>query len=279
MKQIYLDHAATSVLHPQALEAMMPYFSTVFGNPSSIHQFGRQAKQALIEARESIASLLNANSNEVLFTSGGTEANNLALIGFARANREKGTHIITSEIEHHAVLHTLEELEKEGFSITKLPVNENGQISFAQLKNALTEETILVSIMFANNEVGTVQPIKEIGELLKGHQAAFHSDAVQAAGLYELNTDELAIDLMTIASHKLNGPKGIGCLFVREGIELEPLLHGGEQERKRRAGTENVAGAVGFAHAFNQAYAEREQRRQSYKLYRTMFLKRWSGAV
>ena len=224
MKQIYLDHAATSVLHPQALEAMMPYFSTVFGNPSSIHQFGRQAKQALIEARESIASLLNANSNEVLFTSGGTEANNLALIGFARANREKGTHIITSEIEHHAVLHTLEELAKEGFSITKLPVNENGQISFAQLKNALTEETILVSIMFANNEVGTVQPIKEIGELLKGHQAAFHSDAVQAAGLYELNTDELAVDLMTIASHKLNGPKGIGCLFVREGIELRTAV-------------------------------------------------------
>ncbi|AST98714.1 iron-sulfur cofactor synthesis [Niallia circulans] len=271
MKQIYLDHAATSVLHPQALEAMMPYFSTVFGNPSSIHQFGRQAKQALMEARESIASLLSANNNEVLFTSGGTEANNLALIGFARANREKGTHIITSEIEHHAVLHTLEELAKEGFSITKLPVNENGQISLAQLKNALTEETILVSIMFANNEVGTVQPIKEIGELLKGHQAALHSDAVQAAGLYELNTDELGVDLMTIASHKLNGPKGIGCLFVREGIELEPLLHGGEQERKRRAGTENVAGAVGFAQAFNQAYAEREQRRQSYKLYRTMF--------
>ncbi|WP_078390879.1 cysteine desulfurase family protein [Shouchella patagoniensis] len=271
MEQIYLDHAATSLLHPAALDAMLPYFAEDFGNPSSTHQFGRVARQGLMEARKTIAAYLQATEHEVLFTSGGTEANNLALIGYARANREKGNHIITTEIEHHAVLHTLDQLKSEGFLVTYLKVNEEGLVSIEDVRKALTDKTILVSVMYGNNEVGVVQPIEEIGELLLGHQAVFHTDAVQAAGLLSLDVEALNVDMMSIASHKLNGPKGVGCLYVRDRLKLSPLFFGGEQERKRRAGTENVPGAVGFAKALSIANDNREQRISDYKHYREIF--------
>ncbi|MEJ9211993.1 cysteine desulfurase family protein [Bacillus smithii] len=249
MERIYLDHAATSPVHPEVIQVLTETMQNHYGNPSSIHYFGRDARQVVDQAREFIAKSIHADFDEIIFTSGGTEADNLALIGVARGMADKGKHIITTAVEHHAVLHTCEFLEKEGFEVTYLPVDETGRISVEELKNALRDDTILVSIMFANNEVGTLQPIREIGELLTNHQAVFHTDAVQAYGLADIDVQDLHIDLLSVSSHKINGPKGVGFLYVRDGVRLIPTVHGGEQERKRRAGTENVASIAAFAKA------------------------------
>ncbi|WP_059102743.1 cysteine desulfurase family protein [Shouchella shacheensis] len=272
MPTIYLDHAATSPLHSAALDEMLPYFTEVFGNASSVHSYGRKARAVLEQARADVADLMKVKPSEIVFTSGGTEANNIALIGYALANQEMGTHLITTEVEHHAVLHTMDELEHQGFRVTRLPVDGTGRIRPKDLEAALTKETILVSIMYGNNEVGTIQPLDEVAALLSTHQAVLHTDAVQAAGTQPLVARELGVDLMSIASHKLNGPKGVGCLYIREGLSLAPLHFGGEQERKRRAGTENVPGVVGFAKAFRLASEEREERSARYQLFYETFV-------
>ncbi len=249
MKTIYLDHAATTPVHPEVATVYATMLSTVYGNPSSIHGIGRESRKALDDARKILALSIHAEPTEILFTSGGTEADNMAITGTAKAMRHKGNHIITTVIEHHAVLNTCKQLETQGFEVTYLPVNENGQVDVEQVKDALTDKTILVTIMYGNNEVGTIQPIKQIGELMKDHQALFHTDAVQAYGLVPIDVAELNVDLLSVSAHKLNGPKGIGFLYQRKGVITDPLLHGGEQERKRRAGTENVPGIVAFAEA------------------------------
>ncbi|HAM81532.1 cysteine desulfurase family protein [Ornithinibacillus bavariensis] len=272
MEHIYLDHAATTPMHEKVIHAMMPIYQEVFGNPSSVHAFGRKARQLLDGARRVIASSIQAGEKEIIFTSGGTEADNLALIGTALANRDKGNHIITTVQEHHATLHTAEYLEKEGFKVTYLPVYKDGKISVEDLKNALTDETILVSIMYVNNETGIVQPIKEIGEILKDHQAYLHTDAVQAYGLLDIDVNDLGVDLLSTSAHKINGPKGIGFLYVREGIKLNALQFGGEQERKRRPGTENVVGVVGFMTAVEIMLEEREYRNKAYEGFKQQFL-------
>lgn len=259
MSRIYLDHAATTPLRPEVLEVMMPYFNVEFGNPSSVYSWGRTGRQALDEARDKVAELLGATANEIIFTSGGSEAANLALKGVAWQHQNKGKHIITSAIEHHAVLDSVFWLERQGFEATILPVNEEGLVSPDQVKEALRPDTILVSIMHANNEVGTIQPIQEIGAIVREHGAYFHTDAVQTAGVLELNVDELNVDLLSLSAHKFYGPKGVGALYVRKGVRLDSLIHGGAQEKRRRAGTENVAGIVGLAKAFELAQSEREQ--------------------
>jgi cysteine desulfurase len=272
LDRIYLDHAATSPVHPDVVERMIPFMTEVFGNPSSIHYFGRQSRQAVDEARTVVAKSIGAKESEIIFTSGGTEADNIALIGTAMANRHRGRHIITTMIEHHAVLRACEYLEKQGFEVTYLPVDEKGNVSLADVKAALRDDTILVSIMFANNEVGVLQPIREIGELLKDHQAYFHTDAVQAYGLVPIDVNDHHIDLLSVSSHKINGPKGIGALYARETVKLSPLFYGGEQERKRRAGTENVAGIVGFAKAVEIAQETMLHKQQEYRLMREAML-------
>ncbi|MGM7635719.1 cysteine desulfurase family protein [Bacillus sp. Hm123] len=264
MQRIYLDHAATSPVHPEVIEVMSVQMAEVFGNPSSIHSFGRAARHVVDAARTTIASSIGADFNEIIFTSGGTEADNLAIVGTARAMKEQGRHIITTSIEHHAVLHTCAQLEKEGFEVTYLPVNEYGHVSIEDVKAALREDTILVSIMYGNNEVGSIQPIAEVGELLQDHQASFHTDAVQAYGLQAIDVKKEQIDLLTTSGHKINGPKGIGFLYAKEGLALSPTVFGGEQERKRRAGTENVPAIVGLAKAVEIAEASREEKRQQY---------------
>jgi cysteine desulfurase len=272
LERIYLDHAATSPMHPDVVETMVPFMTEIFGNPSSIHFFGRQSRHAIDEARETVAKSIGAKANEIIFTSGGTEADNFALIGVAKANRQKGNHIITSSVEHHAVLHTCHYLEKQGFEVTYLPVNEQGKISLDDLRNALRDDTILVSIMFGNNETGVLQPIKEIGEMLKEHQAFFHTDAVQAYGLIPIDVNELHIDLLSVSAHKINGPKGVGFLYARETVKLIPRLYGGEQERKRRAGTENVAGIVGLAKAVEIAQATMHEKASMYRSFKEKML-------
>lgn len=272
MERIYLDHAATSPTHLEVVEKMIPYMTETFGNPSSIHFYGRQTRHAVDEARRACARSIHANPNEIIFTSGGTEADNLALIGVARANRHKGNHIITTQIEHHAILHTCELLEREGFEVTYLPVDETGRVQVSDIQKALTEETILVSVMFGNNEVGTMQPIAEIGKLLKEHQAYFHTDAVQAYGLVEINVKEFGIDLLSISAHKINGPKGVGFLYAGTNVKFEPLLIGGEQERKRRAGTENVPSIVGLQHAILLAEKTREQKNAQYEEFKDIMV-------
>ncbi|ARK29238.1 cysteine desulfurase family protein [Halalkalibacter krulwichiae] len=276
MEMIYVDHAATSPLHPEVIEAMLPYYQTVFGNPSSIHQIGRQARQAIDQARRTIAKKLGTSDQNLVFTSGGTEADNMAILGYALEHELNGKHIITSQIEHHAVLHACEELEKRGFDVTYLPVDETGRVSVNDVQEALRDDTILVTLMFGNNEVATVQPIKEIGDVLKGHQAAFHTDAVQACGVIELNVSELPVDMLSISAHKINGPKGIGLLYVRNGVKLRPVLFGGEQERKRRAGTENVAAIVGFAKAMEIAVDSIEERQELYQQFSKILIDTWT---
>ncbi|MDD4599785.1 Cysteine desulfurase IscS [bioreactor metagenome] len=249
MKRIYFDHSATTPVDNEVAALMMEYMTEKFGNPSSIHSFGREVKKSVDEARQQLASLLNANSNEIFFTSGGTEADNLALKGLAFANRKKGNHIITTCIEHHAILHTCDYLEKNGFTVTYLPVDENAMVRLEDVKKAITDKTILISVMFANNEVGTIQPIKEIGQLAREKGIYFHTDAVQAVGNYPIDVKEYNIDLLTLSAHKFHGPKGIGALYIRRGVRIDAVQHGGGQERSLRAGTENVPGIVGLGKA------------------------------
>lgn len=268
MERIYLDHAATSPIHPNVLGKMVPVMEEVFGNPSSIHAFGRDSRRLLDEARETIASVINASAKEVVFTSGGTEADNMAIVGTAMAHQQKGKHIITTTIEHHAALHACKHLESIGFEVTYLPVNEKGVISMKDFKEALRDDTILVTIMYGNNEVGSLQPISEIGQILANHQAYFHTDAVQAFGVLSVDVQKLQVDLLSASSHKINGPKGTGFLYVREGLKLAPISYGGEQELKRRAGTENVHGIVGFAEAVKISESLREEKVKEYQQFK-----------
>ena len=272
LEHIYVDHAATSPMHPKVIDRMYEIMKDQFGNPSSIHSYGRQARNILDNARAVIASSIGAHENEIIFTSGGTEADNYAIFGIAESKEAKGKHIITTEIEHHAVLHACQELEKKGYEITYLPVNENGVIDLNEFQTVLREDTILVTIMYGNNEVGSIQPIKEIGLMLKDHPAVFHTDAVQAYSLEEIDVKEQHIDLLSVSSHKINGPKGIGFLYVRNGIKLNPQLFGGEQEKKRRAGTENVPSVAGFQLAVEIAEQDRVQKREQYKKYKEMLI-------
>ncbi|RKJ01682.1 cysteine desulfurase NifS [bacterium D16-54] len=259
-KIIYLDNAATTRTKPEVAEAMLPYFTEYYGNPSSVYDFAASAKQAVLEAREIIAGSIGAQAREIYFTGCGTEADNWAIKAAADAYREKGNHIITSRIEHHAVLHTCEYLEKQGFEITYLDVDENGVVKLEELKKAIRPSTILISIMFANNEIGTIQPIRKIGEIAKEHGILFHTDAVQAYGHLPIQVDDLHIDMMSASGHKINGPKGIGFLYIRTGVKIRSFIHGGAQERKRRAGTENVPGIVGFGKAAQIAFSNMEER-------------------
>ncbi len=259
MSDIYLDHAATTPLRPEVLEAMLPYLSLEFGNPSSVYGAGRRGHQALDQARDTVSRLLRAKSEEIIFTSGGSEGANLAIKGVAWAYQNKGKHIITSAIEHHAVLDTVLWLKQKGFEATILPVDAYGLVSPKQVQAALRDDTILVSIMHANNEVGTIQPIREIGAIVREHGAFFHTDAVQTAGILDLDVNELNVDLLSLSAHKFYGPKGVGALYVRKGVRIDSLIHGGAQEKRRRAGTENVAGIVGLAKAFELAQEEREE--------------------
>ncbi|RDW19279.1 cysteine desulfurase NifS [Oceanobacillus arenosus] len=272
MEPIYLDHAATTPMSNEVIDAMLPVYKDTFGNPSSVHSFGRKARQHLDAARRVMAKSIHANEKEIIYTSGGTEADNLALIGTALANRHKGNHIITTVQEHHAVLHTAEFLGKQGFDVTYLPVDVNGKVDVNDLQAALSDETILVSIMYVNNETGVIQPIKAIGELLKDHQAYFHTDAVQAYGLIDIDVKAMHIDLLSVSSHKINGPKGIGFLYAEEHVKMNPLQFGGEQERKRRAGTENIVSVVGFQKAVELAMEHRAERVKTYQHYKQLFL-------
>ncbi|MDP2726502.1 MAG: cysteine desulfurase NifS [Dehalococcoidia bacterium] len=248
-RAVYMDHAATTPVHPLALEAMLPYFSEKYGNPSSIYAVAREARKGLDEARETVANILGAKATEIVFTSGGSEGDNAAVKGAAFAAKSKGNHIITSSVEHHAVLHTCHFLEKFGFEVTYLPVDQYGMVDPDEVGRAITDKTILVSIMMANNEVGTVQPIAEIAKLLKGKNITFHTDAVQAAGALPIDVNQLGVHLLTLSAHKFYGPKGVGILYIKRATPFLPQQQGGGQERNRRAGTENVAGIVGLTTA------------------------------
>ena len=253
MKRVYLDHNATTPTHPEVLEAMLTYFNDSFGNPSSVHQFGQQARKAIDEAREKVANFISAKPEEIVFTSGGTEADNFAIKGVIYANEQNGGHIITSSIEHHAVLNPCEYLEKKGFKVTYLPVDKYGLIDPEETKKAITKETILITIMHANNEVGTIEPIAEIGRIAKERNITLHTDAVQSAGKIPVSVNELHVDLLSLSGHKIYGPKGIGVLYIRKGTRIQPLIHGGHHEKNRRAGTENVPAIVGLGKAIEIA--------------------------
>jgi cysteine desulfurase len=256
MKRIYLDNAATTPMDPEVLKAMLPFFSDAFGNPSSIHSFGQETRAFVEEARDKISTLIGARSEEIVFTGGGTEADNFAVKGVAFANEGKGDHIITTSIEHHAVMESCKFLERRGFRITYLPVGIDGLVDPQDVKKAITDRTILISIMHANNEVGTIEPLAEISKIAREEGIYFHTDAVQTVGQIPVNVDELGIDLLAMSAHKLYGPKGVGALYIRKGTKLIPFIHGGEQERRRRAGTENVPAIVGFGKAAEIAQRE-----------------------
>ena len=261
MKTTYMDYSATTYVKPEVLDAMMPFFTEKFGNPSSFYGISRETRMAVDNARAQVAKAINCDPNEVYFTGGGSEADNWAIKGIATAHMKKGNHIITTKIEHHAVLHTCEFLEKFGFEVTYLDVNEEGFVDLKQLEEAITDKTILVSIMFANNEIGTIQPIKEIGALCREKKVLFHTDAVQAVGSVPVDVKEMNIDLLSLAGHKLYGPKGIGALYIRRGVRIDNLIHGGGQERGRRAGTENIPGVVGLGKAIEIATENIEENR------------------
>jgi len=256
MRRIYLDHAATTPTHPEVVKAMLPFFTDAFGNPSSIHSYGQEAKGAVEEARTKVAELIGARSEEIIFTSGGTEADNFALKGVAYANERKGDHIITTSIEHHAVMEVCNFLEKRGFGITCLPVDKYGLVDPDDVKRAITAKTILISIMHANNEVGTIEPVEEIAEIAREAGVYFHTDAVQTVGHIPVDVDKFKVDLLSISAHKFYGPKGVGALYVRKGTRSVSLMHGGEQEKRRRAGTENVPAIVGLGKAVELAGQE-----------------------
>lgn len=270
---IYLDHAATTPIHPKVKEAMLPYLDQAFGNPSSIHQYGRQVRSALDLARDRIAGCINADPGQIVFTSGGTEADNLALFGVLEAERKKGkNHIVTSRIEHHAILDTCHYLEKIGYEVTYLPVDRAGMVRPEALRESVKPQTALISIMYGNNEVGTIQPIRELGEWAREHQVFFHTDAVQALGVEKIDVKQLPVDLLTISSHKINGPKGAGALYFSPKVQLIPRMFGGAQERRKRAGTENVLGIVGFGQAAELAGKFHKEHRDKITKLRQLFL-------
>ncbi len=256
MKRIYLDHNATTPVRKEALEAMLPFYREVFGNPSSVHGFGREARKHLEDAREKVADAIEAGPEEIIFTGGGTEADNLAVQGAAYANRAKGNHIVTSRIEHHAVLHACQYLEKLGFAVTYLPVKRNGMVDPVEVEGAIKKKTILVTVMTANNETGVLQPIGEIGKIARARGVLFHTDAIQALGKVPLDVKKLGVDLLSLSGHKVYGPKGVGALYIRKGTRVQPLAQGGHHEGGKRAGTENTAGIVGFGKACELAVAE-----------------------
>jgi len=273
VKRVYLDYAATTPTHPEVVKAMLPYFTDSFGNPSSIYSYGQEAKGAIEEARVKVANLIGARSDEIVFTSGGTEADNFALKGVAYANENGGNHIITSSVEHHAVIETCKFLERRGFRVTYLPVDEYGLVAPNDVGEAITDKTILISVMHASNEVGTIEPITEMGKIAKEAGVYFHTDAVQAAGHIPIDVNKLGVDLLSISAHKLYGPKGVGALYVRKGTRLISFMHGGEQERRRRASTENVPGIVGFGRAVELAQQEMSEEAERLTYLRDQLIK------
>ena len=273
-KLIYLDNAATTKTAPEVVEAMLPYFSEAYGNPSSIYSLAGESRKAVDQARETIARTLGARPEEIYFTAGGTESDNWALKAAAEFYRKKGNHIITTKIEHHAVLHSCQWLEKQGFEVTYLNVDENGVVRLEELKAAIRPTTILISVMYANNEIGTIQPIREIGEIAHEHGILFHTDAVQAFGQLPIQVDDCHIDMLSASGHKLNGPKGIGFLYIRKGVKIRSFIHGGAQERKRRAGTENVPGIVGLGKAVERAVGTMEERTETERRLRDYLIDR-----
>ncbi len=273
-KLIYLDNAATTKTSPEVVEAMLPYFTENYGNPSSVYGFASANKEVIAKQRETIANVLGAKDNEIYFTAGGTESDNWALTATAEAYASKGKHIITSKIEHHAILHTCAYLEKRGYEVTYLDVDENGLVDPADVEKAIRPDTILVSVMFANNEIGSIQPIAEIGKIAHDHGALFHTDAVQAFAQVPINVDECNIDMLSASGHKLNGPKGIGFLYIRKGVKIRSFIHGGAQERKRRAGTENVPGIVGLGKAVELAAASMKERMEKESAMRDYLISR-----
>ena len=273
MKRIYLDYAATTPIHPVVLRAMSPYFTQAFGNPSSLHFFGQEAKAGVEEARQKLASLIGAQGEEIVFTSGGTEADNFAIRGVAYANERRGNHIITTALEHHAVLETCKFLEERGFKVTYLPVDGHGLVDPEDVKRAVTDKTILISVMHANNEVGTIEPIAEIGAIARERGIYFHSDAVQTAGHMPINVNDLCVDLLAMSAHKLYGPKGVGALYIRKGTRIAPFMRGGEQERRRRPSTENVPGIVGFGKAAEIAQEEMSEEARHLTLLRDKLIR------
>ncbi len=277
---IYLDHAATTPVAPEVLEAMLPYFTRVYANPSNVHRPSLEARRALDQARQGVAGHLGARqASEIVFTASGTEADNLAVLGLARAHREHGDHVVTTRIEHHAVLHACDQLEREGFRVTRLPVDEWGRVDPQAVLEACGAGTVLVSVMLANNEIGSLQPVAEIAELLRGRGILLHSDAVQAVGHIPVDVGQLGVDALSLSAHKFHGPKGVGALYLKTGIRVEPLLFGGGQERGLRSGTENVPGVVGLARALELACAGREERAERLRALRNRLVERVLGEL
>jgi cysteine desulfurase len=273
-KKIYLDNAATTKTRPEVVETMLPYFTELYGNPSSVYEFAAQNKKAVDDARAKIANVIGADTSEIYFTAGGTESDNWAIKAVVEAYAAKGNHIITTKFEHHAILHTCEYMEKHGIDVTYVDVDEYGIVKLEQLEQAIRPTTILISVMFANNEIGTIQPIKEIGEIAKKHDVLFHTDAVQAFGQVPIDVNEMNISMLSASAHKLNGPKGIGLLYIRKGVKIRSYVHGGAQERQRRAGTENVPGIVGFGKAAEIALATMEERANKERKLRDLLITR-----